>query len=113
MEKHYDAAGVQPLPTHGQVDVAVEAAEELRVRGLHEIAEDIEARILLGERKYGSRLKTHNGRDALLDLMQECLDSINYAKQVQLEGLDTGGLFEKAVEITVLVKQKIDERGTF
>src|SRR5208337_3929322 len=108
-EKHYDAAAPQPIPTGDGIDVAVVAAERLKALGLNEIAEDIEARIRLGERKYGTRLKAFNGRSALLDLIQECEDAINYSMQCQIEGLDDGNLFTKAVELTVLVKNKLDK----
>ena len=40
----------------------------------------------MGEKKYGTRLKTFNGRDALLDLQQEVYDAIVYAQQAKLEG---------------------------
>ena len=42
---------------------------------------DIEARIARGERQYGERLTTHNGRDALLDAYQEVLDLALYLRQ--------------------------------
>ncbi len=113
MEKHYDAAVVQPKPTSksDDIDVAVVAAARLKELGLNEVAEDIEARIRLGERKYGSRLKAFNGRSALLDLLQESLDAINYAQQCQIEGLDDGTLFLRFVELTVLIKNKLDSAG--
>jgi hypothetical protein len=83
--KTYDAAAPQPKPVGDGIDVAVAAAERLKALGFDEIAEDIEARIRLGERKYGTRLKAHNGRDALMDLYQEVLDAINYAQQCVIE----------------------------
>jgi hypothetical protein len=42
---------------------------------------DIEARVQRGERQYGERLTTHNGRDALLDAYQEALDLVLYLRQ--------------------------------
>jgi len=84
-EKNYDAAAPQPMPVGEGVDVAVVAAERLKELGYDELAEDIEARIRLGERKYGTRLKAFNGRDAYIDLYQELLDSINYSQQVIIE----------------------------
>lgn len=109
-EKGYDAAAVQPLPTGDGVDVAVIAAENLRKLKYTKIAEDIEARIRLGERKYGTRLKSHNGRDAWLDAYQEALDCINYAQQVHTEGLDNGELFNRAVELAVYIESKMGSR---
>lgn len=83
------AAKTQPLPTGNGIDVATEVARDMRSFGHAQIADDIEARIRMGEKKYGTRLKTHNGRDAMLDLYQEVLDAMNYAKQLQLERPDT------------------------
>lgn len=109
-ENGYDAAAVQPLPVGDGVDVAVIAAENLRRSGHQKIAEDIEARIRLGERKYGTRLKSHNGRDAWLDAYQEALDCINYAQQVHTEHLDDGELFDRAVELAAYIEGKMRSR---
>ena len=96
----------QPNPTGNGVDIAVEVAVELRSMQLDSLADDIEARIRMGEKKYGSRLKAFNGRDVFTDLGQELLDAINYAKQAQLEGKDDGSLFKLVVAVTVLVEKK-------
>jgi hypothetical protein len=45
------------------------------------VREDIEARAQEGEQKYGERLTTHNGRDALVDAYQEVLDTAMYLRQ--------------------------------
>jgi hypothetical protein len=103
-----DAAKVQPMPTGNGIDVAVEVAKKLRVLGLEHIAEDTEARIRLGEKKYGTRLKAHNGRDAMLDLYQEILDGCNYAEQLVIENKDNGDLFNQLVALAVFVKIKLD-----
>jgi hypothetical protein len=55
-----------------------------------EIMRDLSARSREGVRKYGTRLKSHNGRDARLDLYQELLDAFMYATQEMLEGEDGG-----------------------
>jgi hypothetical protein len=104
-----DAAKVQPMPTGNGIDVAVEVAKDLRVMGRDDIAEDTEARIRLGEKKYGTRLKTHNGRDAMLDLYQEILDGCNYAKQLVLEN-KVGGetLYVQILALAVVVKEQLD-----
>ena len=106
--KTYDAAAPQPTPTGNGIDVAVVAAEKLKALGLNQIAEDIEDRIRLGERKYGTRLKAFNGRNAYMDAYQEALDGVNYAQQVQIEGLDNGELFEKSVEIAKYIFTKLN-----
>jgi hypothetical protein len=50
----------------------------------HELHVDLKARAALGEAKYGERLRAFNGRDALVDAYQECLDLWQYLRQ-QLE----------------------------
>lgn len=69
------AASEQPDPTRqGQkVDIATL------------VKQDIEARIVMGEKKYGERLSTNNGRDALMDLYQELLDGAGYIRQLIFE----------------------------
>ena len=42
---------------------------------------DIRQRDAFGEKKYGERLRPHNGRDALLDAYQEALDLCVYLRQ--------------------------------
>ena len=96
------------MPTGNGVDVAVEVAKDLRAVGLDNIAEDTEARIRLGEKKYGTRLKANNGRDAMLDLYQEILDGCNYAKQLVIENKDSGDLFNQLVSLAIVVKGKLD-----
>lgn len=103
-----DAARVQAMPTGDGIDVAGEAAKDLRAMGLDYIAEDTEARIRLGEKKYGTRLKSHNGRDAMLDLYQEILDGINYSKQLVVENKDDGSLFNELVDLAKKIKSRLD-----
>lgn len=57
---------------------------ELLVDG--ELKERLAARIAFGERKYGSRLMTYNGREVLVDAEQELLDGIQYTHQAVMEG---------------------------
>jgi hypothetical protein len=64
-------------------------ARELQKTGLsydmdalhREVSRDLEARIEIGAKKYGTRLKTNNGRRARLDLQQEIYDAIMYTRQ--------------------------------
>lgn len=49
---------------------------------------DIQARKELGTRRYGTPLQAHNGRDALLDAYQECLDLAVYLRQLLAERPD-------------------------
>jgi len=46
---------------------------------------DLERRAIDGEKKYGQRLKPHNGRDALIDAYQEAMDLTLYLRQKLFE----------------------------
>ena len=67
------AALHEPEPTPGQEDVAPY------------VLRDIQARIEAGEERYGTRLQTFNGRDALWDAYQEAIDLVMYLRQRILE----------------------------
>lgn len=101
------AARTQAAPTGNGIDIAGEAAADLRALGHVDIAEDIEARIRMGEKKYGTRLKSHNGRDAYLDLYQEVLDGINYSKQLVIEGLEDDTFFRCLIDLAAAVRTKL------
>lgn len=45
------------------------------------VHDDIEARVDKGADEYGERLRTHNGRNALVDAYQEALDLCLYLRQ--------------------------------
>lgn len=53
---------------------------------LKDVLADLSDRIDVGEQKYGTRLKTNNGRDPILDAYQKLLDASHYLKQAQIEG---------------------------
>ena len=67
------AAQSQPDPTPGKQDVA-----DL-------VLTDIQARVGLGLERYGTKLQTFNGRDALWDAYQEALDLVMYLRQAITE----------------------------
>ena len=50
-----------------------------------ELAQDFARRSLQGRAKYGTVLRTDNGRDALVDAYQELLDAAVYLHQAWLE----------------------------
>lgn len=74
----------------------MEQAQELRMRAgdqelpapndgpkIHDLViGDIYNRRKLGEKRYGTPLQAHNGRDALRDLYEELLDACCYIRQV-------------------------------
>lgn len=78
-----DVAVVQPLPTEQEGSVDVLAS----LKGIltDDLYEQLAQRVELGVKKYGSRLKTLNGRDVRMDCRQELLDGIMYAQQGYLE----------------------------
>lgn len=59
----------QPAPILGQVDV------------IDLVRQDIDDRVQAGYEKYGTRLQTFNGRDALWDAYQEAIDLVMYLRQ--------------------------------
>lgn len=46
---------------------------------------DINARVDMGLKKYGTVLRASNGRDALMDAYQEALDLVMYLRQAIYE----------------------------
>lgn len=67
------AAEPQPSPRPGQENVA-----DLVLADIHD-------RIALGLERYGTKLQTFNGRDALMDAYQEALDMVMYLRQMIAE----------------------------
>ena len=50
-----------------------------------ELIRDLLDRDKMGTKKYGTTLRTNNGRDALNDALQEALDLVMYLKQAIME----------------------------
>lgn len=46
---------------------------------------DMDARDKAGEKRYGTRLRPHNGRDVMIDAYQEALDLVVYLRQAIYE----------------------------
>lgn len=49
------------------------------------LVKDLDDRDKFGQKKYGTRLKPHNGRDALKDAYQEAIDLVVYLRQALYE----------------------------
>jgi len=79
------AAIPEPAPGAGLRVVLDVAVTRTRVP---ELQEDLRARAEAGKAKYGTYLRTFNGRYALMDAYQEALDLVMYLVQANLE---TGG----------------------
>ena len=63
------AAQPEPSPKRGKQNVA-----DL-------VLADIHQRVEMGMEKYGTKLQTFNGRDALWDAYQEAIDLVMYLRQ--------------------------------
>ena len=67
------AAIPEPMPT-GDGDIV-----------LPKVLTDIQSRAEMGREKYGTYLRTDNGRDALMDAYQEAIDLVMYLGQALME----------------------------
>lgn len=47
------------------------------------VIEDLQARMKLGEERYGHKLYPHDGRDSLLDLYEELCDALFYTRTIR------------------------------
>jgi len=75
--EHFDNPAAEHEPEPAECDQSQVVA--------YFVLADIQARVAAGEAKYGTKLKTHNGRDALMDAYQEALDLVMYLRQALLE----------------------------
>ena len=73
--RQYDAVAATPQPPPAGSGTPVLAG----------VVSDLIARAEMGRQKYGTCLRTHNGRDALMDAYQEALDLVMYLKQCIME----------------------------
>ena len=67
------ASEYQPVPRPGKQKVA------------DFVLADIQERVDMGYKKYGTYLQTHNGRSPLWDAYQEAIDLVMYLRQAILE----------------------------
>lgn len=68
----------QPAPQHTE-----------RSRPVHPVLlEILEEQRVKGRRYYGCDLHTHNGRDPLVDALQEAVDALQYLTQALMEAQD-------------------------
>ncbi len=80
----------EPKPTGQGRPVTSELVEHLRQNygnflEIPEILNALEDRSRMGEMKYGTVLREHNGRDCVNDLEQELLDALQYLQQAKME----------------------------
>lgn len=79
-----DLTAPQPAPTGAGTEVWPAMIAVAQESAPHLVPHML-ARHNFGVRKYGAGLRTHNGRDALADALQEVLDGIAYTGQFVLE----------------------------
>lgn len=97
-------------------DVGRWVVARMEAMGIPQVAKDHESRIAFGEKKYGQRLCTNNGRDVWLDLYQELLDSCSYSAQLILEDEESASrtgfrsIFDKLCLLAAYTKGRIDQR---
>ena len=106
-----DSTFVQKIPTapDTEQDVGHFVVKHLKSLRMPEVANDHEKRIDMGEKKYGQRLRTNNGRDWLLDAYQEALDGISYSAQGVLEGAD-GEILHRFAILAQQIRDKLTTR---
>lgn len=80
--------------------------------GLAEVREDLIARAEVGEKKYGTKLRVHNGHRANVDVYQEVLDALMYSMQARLEKQDTvaAGYVELLLELARQLAAELDKQ---
>lgn len=76
------------------------------------LKEDLNARSEMGREKYGTVLRTKNGRRAIVDMYQELMDAIMYAQQARLEGDKEAGAFvEILISLGAQTSAILEKRG--
>ena len=70
------------------------------------LVEWLKLRSDLGQRKYGTKLKTNNGRTAIVDALEEALDLTQYLMQVYLEQTEDGEVEVTQALIDLVTREK-------
>lgn len=81
-KKVFDVQAIEPTPF---LNNEQPAPKEGRIPVYHRALADIQERVRGGRIKYGTELKTGNGRDPLVDALQEAIDLVLYLEQALLE----------------------------
>jgi len=120
---NYDPKKKQPMPVGNgpavepqvlmylkvKIEDALEHDDIDRANQLNYAADDIKARGRMGFEKYKSVLRANNGRDQLLDLLEELYDGIQYGFAAGLEGKGLGtSIAMQLVEFAIRVREQLD-----
>lgn len=93
--------------------VQYHAIERIEALGYGHLASCLQARVQMGIEKYGEAVYSFNGRNPLVDLAQEQLDSLVYAAQAVEEGTLPPAMFDKVCHLAqeVLTYTKVSLAG--
>jgi hypothetical protein len=91
---------------------SLSAGSMLDAAAVKAVGDDLIARAEMGEKKYGTKLRTNNGRKVLVDLYQESLDGLMYAMQGRLERDDYAAVFISTfTNVCCLLAAELNRRG--
>ncbi|MFG3711001.1 hypothetical protein [Micromonospora sp. NPDC047730] len=101
----------QPLPTpNGGRSIQSMVRADL-LDAIPPVAADVSADLLdreqLGIERYGTYLQANNGRDALRDAYEECLDLAVYLKQAIVEGHDLVIAYYATLTMAMHIKENM------
>lgn len=107
----------QPPPRTGQEEVLPVALRSLDWSGSvygRRLKKSLRERADAGEKKYGTRLMTFNGRDAITDAFQEAQDALMYLTQAQMEAqgkdLRLGDIIARAQDLALDIAYHMNQR---
>ena len=101
MKSVYNEQQPEPIEKEESVEIYPELKKDMKKlakkikmenRKYEELMLFLDDRVEDGKKHYGTMLKSHNGRDARIDALQELADFLFYIKQLHIEGkidLDT------------------------
>lgn len=110
----------QDTPHEGKVPVVEMLCSVLQAPTVFTLSEDLASKKLrsdllarqeLGRARYGTVLKTHNGRDAVIDAYQEALDLSQYLAQAVMEGAPLINQLAKSIELSVELRAHLDKEA--
>lgn len=98
----------EPPPTGDGEDVTLALIEELAETGGHgKLVRDLIERRQFGIDKYGTPLRTHNGRRHMHDAYQEVLDLVVYLKASCMENDEGWGYLHQAVDLATSMAEEV------
>ena len=113
------AATPQPAPRPGEQNVVLLVVQDVLedpIAVAHDdahmqVLHDFLARSNFGLAKYGTRLFTGNGRDALMDAYQEAIDLVMYLRQAVAEGEDVHPDYRTALGLCLTLQRILAARA--